>query len=117
MFFIGLRYGLSTFNESVQYSNAALYPGFGTVSTDISHSGLAGHWLEVTTGLRVKIVSGFWMGCTARLKFAPSVSGEGKLATYDMPGYGLVDLAPYWGFNYQLFWRIPLRKFKKRQLN
>jgi hypothetical protein len=113
MFFIGFRYGISEFNESVQYTNAASYRGFGINSYSLSNGSLNGHWFEITTGLRVRIVSGFWMGTTARLKFAPTVSGAGKLAAYDMPGYGIVEETPYWGFNYQLFWRIPLPRFKK----
>jgi hypothetical protein len=50
------------------------------------------------------------MGYTARMKFAPGVKGGGALVPYDIPGYGLAAKAPYWGFNYQLFWRIPFRK-------
>ncbi len=109
MFFLGMRYGISSFNESVQYSNTAMYSGFGTNSYVRSNGNLSGHWIEITTGLRVRIVSGFWMGCTARLKFAPAVSGFGELLPYDMPGYGIIEEAPYWGFNYQLFWRLPFR--------
>lgn len=109
MFFLGMRYGIASFNESVQYSNSAMYSGFGTNSYSRSNGNLNGHWIEITTGLRVKIVSGFWMGCTARLKFAPAVSGFGQLQPYDMPGYGIVEEAPYWGFNYQVFWRLPFK--------
>jgi hypothetical protein len=110
MFFIGFRYGLSSFSESVQYKNTVYYPGFTPISADESNGSLSGHWLEITSGLRVKIVSGFWMGYTTRLKFAPSVSGQGKLSPYDMPGYGLVTEAPYWGFNYDLYWRFGWRE-------
>ncbi len=110
MFFIGMRYGVSAFNESVEYKNTPLYPPFGPNQYALSNGSLSGHWLEVTSGLRIRIVSSFWMGMTARLKFAPSVSGAGKLSPYDMPGYGIVEEAPYWGFNYQLFWRFGWRE-------
>jgi hypothetical protein len=110
MFFFGFRYGLSSFRESVQYKNSIYYPGFKAIDANESNNSLSGHWLEITSGLRVKIVSGFWMGYTARLKFAPSVSGQGKLSPYDMPGYGLVQEAPYWGFNYDLYWRFGWRE-------
>jgi len=116
MFFIGLRYGLSSFRESVQYQNTPLYSGFGTINGDESNSNISGSWIEVTSGLRVKIVSGFWMGFTGRIKLAPSTRGFGTLEPYDMPGYGIISETPYWGFNYQLFWRIPLPKFKKNQI-
>jgi Domain of unknown function (DUF6048) len=110
MFFIGFRYGLSSFSDAVQYQNAVSYTGFQPISANESNKNLSGHWLEITSGLRVKIISGFWMGYTARLKFAPSVSGEGTLKAYDMPGYGVVSEAPYWGFNYDLYWRFGWRE-------
>jgi Domain of unknown function (DUF6048) len=110
MFFFGFRYGLSSFHESVQYQNPIYYSGFKAIDADESNGSVSGRWLEITSGLRVKIVSGFWMGYTARLKFAPSVSGQGKLSPYDMPGYGLVAEAPYWGFNYDLYWRFGWKK-------
>ena len=112
MFFFGLRYGISSFRESVQYKNNSYYSGFGTITGNEANNNLSGHWIELTTGLRVKIVSGFWMGYTGRLKFAPSASGGGKLTPYDMPGYGIIDETPYWGFDYQLFWRFGWRKQK-----
>lgn len=108
MFFIGFRYGHSTFGETLNYTDSV--PNFATISKTISNTGLNGHWGELTTGLRVKIFPGFWMGYTARMKFAPGVKGGGALVPYDMPGYGLIGKAPYWGFNYQLFWRIPFRR-------
>ncbi len=110
MFFIGFRYA---FNETVNYTDSV--PNFGAISKSLSNTGLLGHWGELTTGLRVKIFPGFWMGYTARMKFAPGVKGGGILIPYDMPGYGLIEKAPYWGFNYQLFWRIPFRRISPVQ--
>ena len=111
MFFIGFRYGHSNFDEKLSYAyKDSIY---GNVSNAISSTGLRGHWFEITTGLRVKIFPGFWMGYNARLKFSPGASGgQGQLATYDIPGYGLAEKTIYWGFNYQLFWRIPFRRIK-----
>lgn len=108
MLFIGFRYGHSVFNETVNYTDSM--SSFGPISKSISNPSLQGHWGELTTGLRVKIFPGFWMGYTARMKFAPGVKGAGDLVPFDMPGYGLLSKAPYWGFNYQIFWRIPFRK-------
>src|SRR5258706_1193012 len=93
MFFIGFRYGHSAFNETVNYTDSV--PNFGAISKSLSNTGLLGHWGELTTGLRVKIFPGFWMGYTARMKFAPRVKGGGILIPYDMPGYGLIEKAPY----------------------
>jgi Domain of unknown function (DUF6048) len=115
MFFMGIRYGHSTFNESLSYSFADSLPGIGspvTISKSLHNSGVTAHWVELTTGLRVKIWGPFWMGYTARLKFAPVTKGAGELNPFDIPGYGLAEKKNYWGLNYQLFWRFPVRRVK-----
>ena len=50
MFFLGLRYGISSFRESVKYTNAASYIGFGSTSTELSNENVSGNWIEVTSG-------------------------------------------------------------------
>lgn len=114
MFFLGLRYGVATFSENVQYTNQPTYPIFQPFSQSLSNATVSGSWLEVTTGLRIKVYKEFWMGYTARLKFAPSTSGATNFNAYDMPGYGIIEEAPYWGFNYQLFWRFAWKKPAKK---
>jgi hypothetical protein len=112
MFFIGFRYGHSGFNESLQYTYTdSVY--HSVVTKSASNSGLKAHWVELTSGLRVKIWKGFWMGYTARVKFAPGVKGTKTLTPFDIPGYGLASKGNYWGLNYQLFWRFPIRKGKE----
>ncbi len=111
MFFIGFRYGVSYFGESLNYRFPDNY--YGIITKSLTENNLTGHWAEITIGIRIKIFPGFWMGYTGRLKLAPGVSGgDGQLLAHDIPGYGLASHANYWGFNYQLFWRIPLRKIK-----
>jgi hypothetical protein len=110
MYFIGFRAGHSAFNESVNYINAPLH--LFTPDTTNSTNNATGNWGELTTGLRVKIWKGLWLGYTARMKFAPTVHGNSNFVTYDMPGYGVVQNSIWWGFNYQVFWRFAWRKDK-----
>jgi len=112
MFFIGFRYGHSQFHESLKYlTNSTNF--FPSPTYNVNNSNVSGGWVEITTGLRVKIWKGLWTGYTARLKFAPSTKGnDPSLAPYDMPGYGLVSNKPWWGFNYQVFWRFAWREVK-----
>jgi hypothetical protein len=115
MFFMGFRIGKSTFDHTLNYSMDYTGPyATGPIAKTVSASGVTASWGELTTGLRVKIVSGFWMGCTARLKFSPSYNNSPNLVPYDIPGYGLYEQTTYWGFNYQMFWRFPVRKVKAR---
>lgn len=107
MFFVGLRYGRSSFSEQLTYTISD--KAFGDSQANLSNESMTAGWGEVTVGLRVKIWKALWMGYTARLKVGATVEGAGEFIPYDIPGYGLASKSPYWGFNYQLYWRIPVR--------
>lgn len=111
MFFIGFRYGQASFNETLNFVSTDPY--FGSLSYQIANPAASAGWGELTTGLRIKVFNEFWMGYTARMKFAASVSGNENLGTYDVPGFGVVGQGITWGFNYQLMWRIRFAKLKK----
>jgi hypothetical protein len=51
-----------------------------------------------------------WMGYTARFKFGLKVDNTIDIVPSDVPGYGRTFKDSYWGFNYQIFFRIPVRK-------
>ena len=114
MFFFGFRYGRSMFHESLTYTATSSPPTlFPPATYQVSNGSVSGGWAELTSGLRVKIWKSLWMGYTARLKFAPGTKGnDPSLATYDMPGYGIISNKPWWGFNYQVFWRFAWKKGK-----
>lgn len=104
MFFLGYRHGHSKYDETA----TALLPGlFGDYTSSVSNAGTIANWEELTIGLRLKIWKMIWMGYTARLKFRPRIKGEGDLESYSIPGYGLKPLSFNWGFNYQIFVKIP----------
>lgn len=107
MFFVGLRYGHASFSEQLSYTTSDAV--FGDAQKTVTNSSMKAGWGEITMGLRVKIWSELWMGYTARLKLAPTVGTEGDFIPYDIPGYGLAAKKSYWGFNYQLYWRFPIR--------
>lgn len=107
MFFVGLRYGRSSFDELLTYNLSDAV--FGNTAEVKSNKGMVSGWGEVTVGLRVKLWRELWMGYTARLKMSPSIDEGGEFIVYDIPGYGLASKRTYWGFNYQLYWRFPVR--------
>lgn len=108
MVFLGLRYGQSSFSEHLNYESTDV--NYGILQHELVNSNMTGRWGEVTTGLRVNLWKGLGMGYTVRLKFMPRTQGGGELVPYEIPGYGLAANKIYWGFNYQIFWRIPFRK-------
>ena len=110
MFFLGFRYGRSSFSENLTYETVV--DDFGTIQHTLSNPAAKAGWVELVTGLRVKIWKSIWMGYTGRMKFLPSVNNNPGFETYDIPGYGKTAKSIYWGFNYQIFYRIPFQEEK-----
>lgn len=108
MFFLGLRYARSRFSDQMAVTSED--PVFGSSTELVGNQNVPASWVELTTGLRVKIWKIFWLGYTARLKFGLNMPDTPDMAPSDVPGYGRADKESYWGFNYQLFIRIPTRK-------
>lgn len=118
MFFLGLRYGRSVFSETLDVMKHDR--NWGLLSDTFQHSDVTASWVELTTGLKVKIWKTVWLGYTARFKFALSDHESPEMIAYDVPGFGLTDKETTWGFNYYILMRFPVRKqppvsdFKKR---
>ena len=110
MFFFGFKIGYSRYNEQLDYTVTT--PEFGSVIKTLENKNLKSSWMEITTGLKVKIYKAFWMGYTARIKLLPGIHKEQQLQTYDIPGYGLTFKKPWWGFDYYLMIRLPLKRQK-----
>jgi len=108
MFFIGARYGHSTFSEDLEIET--IDPIWGPVSSSQRNSNVNASWYELTTGIRVKMWKMIWMGYTARFKFALNTNEKGNLMPSDVPGFGSTYNPSTWGFNYQIFVRIPVRR-------
>lgn len=107
MFFIGLRYGKSTFAEQMTViSNDVIW---GELTDQYNNPAVRSRWLELTSGIRVKMYKFIWMGYTARFKFGLKSQGQNEMLSHDVPGYGRTDKETSWGFNYQIFARIPFR--------
>lgn len=108
MFFFGFRYGASTFSED--FSVIGYDPYWGSLTGDFHNKNIHAHWAELTTGLRVKVWKMIWLGYTARLKFGLSTGSTPVMLPHDVPGYGRAEEDSYWGFNYQVLIRLPIRK-------
>jgi hypothetical protein len=108
MFFIGFRYARSSFNENLSVVSSD--PVWGSLNGDFSNSNVPAQWMELTTGLRVKVWKIIWLGYTARLKFGLSTGDTPEMLPHDVPGYGRAQEDSYWGFNYQILIRLPVRK-------
>lgn len=108
MLFLGIRHGRTSFTDSVDmtFTDAQL----DAVHLSGQNTNPNANWMEGTAGLRVRVWKFIWMGYTARVKFRLRVNGEGPIKSYDVPGFGLTYKPLWWGFNYQVFVKIPLKK-------
>lgn len=108
LMFFGVRYGRSVFTE--KFDVVTIDPVWGTFNTTYVNPDVSARWYELTAGIRVKIWKMFWMGYTGRFKFGLKTDESGVLLASDVPGYGRTNRDETWGFNYQLIFRIPIRK-------
>lgn len=110
MFFFGARYGWGKYSEV--FSTNVNDPVWGADVITFANNDKKSSWGELTTGLRVKMFKFFWMGYTARYKFGLNTNEPSGFVSHDVPGYGKTGNQSTWGFNYQLLFRIPIRKQK-----
>ncbi len=108
MFFLGMRYAYSKFSED--YTVIVNDPNWGSSTQTFANRNVPAHWFELTSGMRVRLWKMIWLGYTIRYKFALSMGDTPDLLPHDVPGYGLTNKNVYWGFNYQVLFRIPLKK-------
>lgn len=111
MLFFGFRFGRSFYSERSVY-NDSTFNSFGIPTYTVSNPDAGASWGELVAGLRVKVWKEFWMGFTSRMKIGLAVRGDHELSSYYVPGFGVIGSGFTWGFNYQLFWRIPFKKQK-----
>lgn len=108
VFFIGFRYGRSSYSEEM--SLLLQDSIWGSLDRTYNNNNVTAGWLELTTGVKVRIWKFIWFGYTARFKFGLSDPKSTVMMSHDVPGYGKTNRDTYWGFNYQVMIRLPLSK-------
>ena len=107
--YFGVKYATSHFNESLNYSVAD--PWYYDYSKHTNKSDVGASWIEANFGMKVRVWKQLYLGWAGRIKFARKIRADGSaLNTYYIPGYGNAESESRWGFNYQIFYRIPFRE-------
>lgn len=109
VFFFGLRYAYANYNEIlIGYEDNLTW---GRIDVDMEQRGLSSSWIEMNTGLKIRIWQGLFTGYTLRFKFSRfSNTEDQQFETYFVPGYGLASRANNWEFNYYIFYRFQWSK-------
>jgi hypothetical protein len=110
---VGLRYGFTTFYhqaDNIQIKDD-LWGDFS--GGRIDRNWLAANWIEVTTGMRARLFNNFYLGWTVQMRVKLGVSNDPLMLPYTIPGYGRPWNNTCVGFNYSLYYKIPIYKKKK----
>ena len=106
--FFGARYALSAFNfGSDRFMVTEPYWEEELVSSYPKENFLA-QWLEGVAGLKGNVFGNFYLGFTARFKLRVALSGNRNVGAITIPGFGDASSRSAFGFNYYVFYQIPL---------
>ena len=70
-------------------------------------SNVQARWFEAVAGIKVKVWTMLYMGCTLRYKFWLRIDRATAYQPYDILGWGLNDEEAF-GVNYYVSLRVPL---------
>ncbi len=116
--FIGLRYGFSTFSQTLEsYAISTQTPYFtpNIVDTPIESTGLTASWIELMTGIKVELFQNLYLGANVQLKRMVTQTTPSNMNNLAVPGFGKTnDFSQFGvGYSYNISYLIPLYKKAK----
>jgi hypothetical protein len=113
VFAIGFRYGMAVIHEDMKsFTISDEY--WGNVSESLSAKTMQAHWLEMLPSIKTHLFNNMFLGFSARLRFMV-YAGKNTNYPYVYPGYGNGEKKFNVGFNYSLYYQIPLMKVKAKK--
>ncbi len=112
-FFVGLRYGLSKFNFDI--SGPEVTDPIWHISEPFSYNDISttSQWLEVVSGVQVKIWRNIHLGWSVRYKLHLNSSKNDLAEPYYIPGYGTTVNSSTWGATYSVIFDLNCGKKRK----
>lgn len=113
-FFVGLRYGFTTFKYDM--SGPAVEDPIWGGTEPFGYDGIdcTVHTLEIVGGVQVKVWSNFHMGWLVRYKRILSQTDNVYSEPYYIPGYGTTTGGCAWAFTYSLTFDLNWGKGRKK---
>ena len=106
--FFGARYAFSAFNfQSDRFVVTEPYWQEELPSSYPKENFLA-QWVEGVAGLKGNVFGNFYLGFTTRFKLRVALSGNRDVGAITIPGFGDASNRASFGFNYYVFYQIPL---------
>ena len=112
MVFVGLRYGYSNLDHSTD--NILIgenYWGQGDM-TQLGTTTIQAHWIEAAVGVKAELFKNIFIGWSVRWRVMIYQTRDPVLKPIYIPGYGRGEKKSLIGFNYSIFVRIPIGKFR-----
>jgi hypothetical protein len=113
MVFLGLRYGFATMNHSANNIIIEDDKWGNYTLPSIPDSKVNAQWLEIAAGIRVEIIRNISMGWSGRLHYLTYLESTAN-KPFVIPGFGSGYSKITLGFNYSVYYSIPLRNYEKK---
>ena len=117
MIFVGMRYGVSSFNHTLNtYSiyDPTNYYGLTTLESGEKFEGLNASWIEIVGGLKAEVLNNLYIGFSVRLNYLVSNKKPNNFDNLFIPGFNRTYDGKFGtGFNYTLSYLIPIYKKNK----
>lgn len=111
--FTGIRYGLATFEQTLNNYQINSNPVLPTLINNIpnTENGLTAHWTELLLGFRAEVYSNIFITFSGSYKIMVSLKDPINFKTHFAPGFNRVYASNTgFGFNYTISYLIPFRK-------
>ncbi len=119
MIYLGMRYGVSTFDQELNsYKVYNANPYFGQSQTIISgekFTGLTAQWVEVILGVKTRVFNSVFVGFSLRANFLVSNNKPNGFDNLYIPGFNKTYAGNFGaGFNYTVSYLLPIYKKKQK---
>jgi hypothetical protein len=111
--FFGLRYATASFKDQLNYTTSQIIQsetGWPNTTESIANDHVNARWIEMVTGMKIRVVKQLYLGFTVRYKIFMNPNGASGLKPYYIPGFGKNIGKSAFGFNYYISYRLPFRK-------
>lgn len=116
MIYIGMRYGVSSFNHtlnSYKIYDPTNYYGENTIISGAEFDGLNASWLEVVGGIKAELFNNLYMGFSVRLNYLVYDKKPENFDNLFIPGYNRTYDGKFGAsINYSVSYFIPIYKKK-----
>ncbi|MBN1599863.1 MAG: hypothetical protein JW894_16325 [Bacteroidales bacterium] len=112
MSFIGFRYGMAFLDHSADNIIIANDYWGDYSGGNISQENVGAGWIEIVGGIRGELFKNFFIGWYFSGRILVSKKNFNSMDPYYIPGFGRGDKKTSLGFNYSIYYRIPMFKTK-----